>query len=264
MELATLATPQPPPPRHPLCNHTANHVSQAGRGAVDDGPRRLLRRALDEDLLIDTLLDRTVRVTHRPGSGPGRHAYQKAYKKEPFPLDGGCIVTFEANFERGFEWGCRGKVGGLFVGTGPADDGEHSRRGASLRLMWDEGGGAYAYVYVPSGTYDDQPSPLDERVDSGQSLFKDDFKRALAGAGWHTVTLGLKLNSVGRRGRPNADGQLLFGIDGVERTMSDVVWRVDDDLQVEQFVLSVFHGGGCRARRTSHSNYRNVRVYRWE
>lgn len=235
---------------------------QDGNG--EGGLRRVLaKRPANIGAVLATLVSDAVRVTHRPGTGPGKHAYQRRFDDRPFPLNRGCVVTFEAKFDRGFEWGCRGKVGGLAVGPGRSDGGEHSKRGASLRLMWNKGGGAYAYVYVPSGTYDRQPAPLDERVPKGQSVFKEDFSRALVGAGWHTVSIGLKLNTVTRKGEAQADGELLFAIDGKERTLKGVVWRVFDTIKVESFVLGVFHGGGCRARRTSHSNYRNVKISAW-
>lgn len=238
-----------------------------GEGSAAAGHSRhmLAKKPSKLGALLATIVSNTavVRVTHRPGSGPGKHAYQRKFDDRPFPLNRGCVVTFEAKFDRGFEWGCRGKVGGLKVGPGASDGGDHSRRGASVRLMWDRGGGAYAYVYVPSGTYDQQPSPLDERVRKGQSVFKEDFSRALVGTGWHTVAIGLKLNTVTRTGKAKADGELFFAIDGKERTLQGVVWRVYDTIKIENFVLGVFHGGGCRAQRTSHSNYRNIRVHSW-
>lgn len=245
-------------------DQTQQHDSQLGLGGRAAGGTALdTPGQTPVGRLLGTLLDGTVRVTHRPGSGPGRHAYQRVFRDAPFPVGGeGCVATFEAQFDRGFEWGCRGKVGGLSVGPGESGGGEHSRRGASLRLMWDEGGGAYAYVYVPSGTYGMQPAPLDERMPKGQAVFADDYRRALVGRGWHRVSLGVRLNSVGRDG-PRADGELFFSVDGVERTLRNVVWRTSKELKIEEFTLGVFHGGGCRARRTSHSSYRNIQIHEW-
>lgn len=239
--------------------HNATDSAMVLRAAK---PPSLSRKLMAEGRLLGTFLREETKVKHSRGTGPGRHALQQSFRGDPFPLKRGCLVTFDVKFDPGFEWGCRGKIGGLRVGPGDAGGGEYSRDGASLRVMWDKGGGAYAYVYVPQGTHRMQPDPLAEKKRTGAGLFKEGFEGAFRGEGWHTVTLGLKLNAV-RGGKPAADGVLLFGVDGSERRLDNVVWRVDDALDVERFVLGVFHGGPCKATRTSFSNYRNIRVYDW-
>lgn len=239
-------------------------TESSGSAAVEDESNAHPggRRMIAEPRLLGVLMGDTLTVRHRAGTGPGRHAFHKEFKNDPFPLKRGAVVRFDVRFDRGFEWGCRGKVGGLFVGPGSADGGEHSKNGASLRLMWDAGGGAYAYVYMPRGSEPLQPAPLDQRSRKGTSVFKDAFKRALVGTGWHTVQLGIKLNTVGKH-EPNADGELLFSIDDKQRVLRNVVWRLRDNLAIEQFALSLFHGGPCRATRTSTSAVRNARVFSW-
>ena len=220
------------------------------------------RRMFAEPRLLGVLVPHEIKVRLKAGTGPGRHAFHKEFKGDPFPLKRGAVVNFDIRFERGFEWGCRGKVGGLFVGPGEADGGEHSKNGASLRLMWDAGGGAYAYVYVPRGSERSQPQPLDEPRKKGIDVFKDAYKRALVGTNWHRIKLGVKLNTFSKN-RPNADGELLLSIDDKQRVLRNVIWRMREDFAVEQFVLSFFHGGPCRATRTSGAAVRDVHMYSW-
>ncbi len=208
------------------------------------------------------LADR-VKVTHRPGTGPGHHALNMMFTKAPFPIrSGGAVVTFNVLFVKPFEFGCRGKVGGFGVGPGAADGGEHSPNGASHRLMWDAGGGAFAYVYVPSGTERRQPPPLREHSAYGSSAFLDKFRGALRDGVWHRVTLGLKLNSFSGS-KPNADGELLLGIDGNTQKLTRVIWRQFPGLAIEHFGLGVFHGGPCHATRTSYSEYTNIEIHEY-
>lgn len=256
-----------PPNEHN--DHYAYHISQytGAPGPVPRGsttaPATIARRLLTEGRLLGTVLKGDLRVKHARGTGPGRHALQRAFRGDPFPLKKGCVVKFDVKFEPGFEWGCRGKIGGLRIGPGNADGGEYSRDGASLRVMWDAGGGAYAYVYVPQGTHRLQPGPLSVKKKHGAEVFKEAFEDAFRGGDWHTITLGVKLNTMNKGSKPNADGVLLIGIGKTQRQLDNVVWRVHDAIDVDRFVLGVFHGGPCRATRTSFSNYRNVRVYDW-
>ena len=236
--------------------------TSVGADAVTAAEYQAGRRMFAEPRMLGVLGPDELKVRIKAGTGPGRHAFHREFKDDPFPLKRGAVVNFDVRFERGFEWGCRGKIGGLHVGHGKASGGEHSKNGASLRLMWDAGGGAYAYVYVPRGSEHSQPRPLDEHRPKGTDVFKEVFKRALVGTNWHRIKLGVKLNSFSKN-RPNADGELLLSIDDKQRILRNVIWRTRDDIAVEQFVLSFFHGGPCRATRTSESAVRDVRVYSW-
>ncbi len=204
-----------------------------------------------------------VKVTYRPGTGPGRHAFDATYSDGPFPIrQGGVVATFDALFAKGFEWGCRGKVGGFSIGPGASNGGDHSPNGASHRLMWDAGGGAYAYVYVPSGTERRQPEPLRQHGQFGVGVFAEHFRGALRAGAWHHVALGLKLNTFAGS-KPNADGVLLLSIDGTAHLLRNVVWRQYPNLAVEDFALATFHGGPCEATRVSHSEFKNLEVFAW-
>lgn len=213
-----------------------------------------------------TLLTGPRAIAIKAGMGHGaKHAYFQKFKDPPaFPMErGGIRMSFQVKFHRGFEWGCRGKLGGVFMGTTSASAFKQSKRGASHRVMWDSGGGAHAYVYVPKGSEHLQPPELAVRKKAGQDVWVRDFAGKLNKFGvWHTVELGVKLNSV-KNGVPRADGKMMLRIGGLTKSLNKVVWRLYDDVAVEHFVISVFHGGPCRATRYSKLEVRKVSARSW-
>lgn len=188
------------------------------------------------------------------GAGSGVRSFQKTYA---FRHRGGMVVAFDIMFQPGFEWSCRGKVGGLHVGTGAASGGNYSTDGASHRLMWEGNGDAFSYVYVPLGSHARQPPELRRVLTYGQGVFKDDFRGALKAGTWHRVELGVRLNTVGR-----SDGALLLGVDGKVRMLEGVLWRLQD-LDIRGFKINVFHGGGCTATRSSSLTIKNIVSREW-
>lgn len=209
-----------------------------------------------------TLLRDEMTVVHRPGTGPGKHALNKMFEGSPFPVrNGGLVAQFKVRFEEDFEWGCRGKIGGFGIGPGPADGGEHKANGASLRVMWNSGGGAFVYVYVPAGSERHQPPGLDRRARYGLLLFEREHRRAFEADTWHTVRLGLRLNTFDGD-RPNNDGTLMLDIDGHQETQNHVIWRLRPEFAIEHFGFGIFHGGPCRATRTSRSAYKDLKIFK--
>lgn len=212
--------------------------------------------------VLGTVQQGTLPITIRAGNGTGsgNHALNKKYGGAPFPVGGdGGILSFEIQFAPGFEWGCRGKIGGLHVGTGKASGGNFSDNGASARAMWDANGGSYCYVYIPAGTAGQQPEEVrPERDGVGGIVFQPDFRRIFQAGKWHRIDIGVKLNAVGKN-----DGRLLYAVDGKTRTVNNVIWR-KSNLPIEYFSVGVFHGGGCSATRTSNMAIRNVRMYEWK
>ena len=210
--------------------------------------------------VLATLERGPLNVSIRPGSGAGAaKSFSKSYTGRPFPHRdaSGLIVSFDILFNDGFEWSCRGKVGGLFVGTGSASGGSYSRDGASHRLMWEGNGDAFSYVYVPQGSHARQPAALGRVSQYGQGVFEQDFRGALAAGRWHRVELGVRLNGAGR-----ADGALLLSVDGKTRVLEGVMWRLGDQ-DIRAFHLNVFHGGGCTATRTSSLVLKNIEAREW-
>ena len=193
------------------------------------------------------------------GSGAeGSKGWARSYVRSPFPSRASVVVTFDILFHDNFEWSCRGKVGGVYVGTGSASGGNYSTDGASHRLMWDKNGGAFSYVYVPKGTQARQPAPLNEVWTMGVGVFEGEYNGALVANTWHRVGLGVKLNTVGK-----SDGALMLSIDGKKRVLSGVLWRLSN-LDIRLFKLNVFHGGGCIATRDSALTVRNIELRAWE
>lgn len=200
-----------------------------------------------------------IRIPPGSGSGSGNHAYNRGFEGRPFPITtGGIILSFDVWFAKGFEWGCRGKIGGLVVGTGRSAGGDFSDNGASARVMWDRDGGSYVYVYVPAGTAGQQPAPVRPRGDNGGIVWQPQYRRVFRTDTWHRVDLGIKLNTPGRY-----DGRLLFAVDGVTNVLDDILWR-KGDYSIRMFALGVFHGGGCEATRESTMAIKNIRVYKWQ
>lgn len=158
------------------------------------------------------------------GAGTGMANFSKNYTGRPFPYRGNMVLAFDILFHPGFEWSCRGKVGGLYVGTGTASGGNYSPDAASHRLMWEGAGTPFSYVYVPQGSHAQQPPQLGRVSRYGQAVFQQDFQGALRTGTWHRVELGVRLNTVGR-----ADGALLLGVDGKTRVLEGVVWRLGTD-----------------------------------
>jgi hypothetical protein len=231
------------------------------------------------------LAQQTISIRKGMGAGASK-AFDKLWKMN---RDDGMVVRFEVNAEK-LEFGCGGKIGGLSVGPGDSGGCKFSENGASLRIMWGRPpGGAFAYIYTPPGALDHQPKEISKasRTSKGRrlrkcgaGLFHDTFEKALAGKGWHTVDLGIKLNRVTRGKDQRAiksgkavylqgntvyrDGVLLFSIDGVDRKLDGVIWRQMPGLPVSMVSFGVFHGGGCVATRDSELGIRKVQRFEWK
>lgn len=213
--------------------------------------------------LLKTLLE-SVDVDVRAGTGAGKqHALNKKFAGSPFPMRDAAVAAFDIRFAPGYEWGCQGKIGGLSVGPGESSGGRYSRNGASHRLMWDDGGGAFAYVYIPEGTEGRQPSQLGKNAAYGQGVWKSDFRNAFTTGKWHHVELGVKLNSM-NGSTPNADGKLMLSIDGKTRVLGGVIWRQIPNLAIEEFGLGIFHGGPCSASKNSSLSIKNLAIHEWK
>lgn len=196
-----------------------------------------------------------------PGTGAGKgKSFAKGYRGSPFPLQA-CVLAFDVLFEPDFEWACRGKVGGLFVGTGSASGGNYSRDGASLRFMW-EGASTpvvpFAYAYVPEGSQDQQPPPLSKQPEFGAALFQKEFGRILRPGQWYHIELGIKLNTLGK-----SDGVLYMAVDGKSYKQTGVVWRLVD-VGITKAEINSFVGGGCQSTRKSGMQLRNMAVHTWK
>lgn len=231
---------------------------------------RLLRVLQKEELVM----------TIWPGMGAGgKHAKPDPLFQLSFGPNQSVVARFQVKFDTGFEWGCRGKVGGLFVGTGDASGGHSSEHGASARLMWDgPTRTGYAYVYVPEGSRHMQPQelrvppPSSDGKETGNHVWRNDpfLVGKFADHNWHDVALGIKLNSF-TKGANNRDGALWLQIDGATKLLPGVVWRKRPGIGISKFQVRVFHGGpegppkkgGCDSTKTSTLRVRNVQLWSW-
>lgn len=192
------------------------------------------------------------------GAGSGK-SFSKNFSGSPFPMQA-CVVTFEIMFDKGFEFGCRGKVGGLFVGTGSASGCNYSKDGASLRMMWEAGppSTAFAYTYVPDGSQKIQPRELSEVTRCGQDATDKKFGAKMTPGNWYRIELGIKLNTVGKK-----DGVLYMAFENDSVVVNGVTWRTQN-IPITKFSYNVFHGGPCNATRRSTLQLRNVEVHQWK
>lgn len=171
-------------------------------------------------------------------------------------------VRFDISFGKNFDFGCRGKVGGFQIGAGASAGERHSPWGSSFRVMWNSAGGAYMYVYFPTGWGPQNPNGagMEYYVNSFPGAFSkntdDNWKK------WHTVTMSVRLNSFDGRGRPQRDGKLTLNVDGTVRALSGVVMRISPRITLNDFVFNFFHGGPCRAGKDMTAWVRDVRLVR--
>jgi hypothetical protein len=215
-------------------------------------PPRAVMPAFRPPAAGPTLLP-SVDVQIRPGMGNGaQHAFARSFTGRPFPFAKTAVATFDVMFKSGFEWGCRGKLGGLFVGSGAASGGRHTDGAASMRVCWNKNGGAFTYVYVPDGTQNAQPFRPNGTF--GVSLWEREFASVFRYDTWHRIELGMVLNTPGQR-----DGSMYMAIDGVRQTMTGITWRKAAQ-PVSLFKLGIFHGGPCRATKNSALSVRNLSV----
>ena len=176
-------------------------------------------------------------------------------------------VRFEISFGKDFDFGCKGKVGGFQIGSAPSTGGRHSPWASSFRVMWNSLGGAYMYVYYPAG-WGAQASN-----DKGVEHFLDGFPGAFrknsddGNPVWHSVAMRVHLNSftpVWRNGRkfnqPNPDGRLVLNVDGVEKSVDNVVMRIHPNITLRDFTIDFFHGGPCVATKDMTAWIRDVRM----
>ena len=257
-------------PCHVLCWVCVALLMLVDQQAALTKPRAYLDSEHRGDKLHQVLKSKVVVVRKGMGAG-GKHAYNliyripRAWQQE---AKRGMVAAFWLRFDDNFEWGCRGKVGGLFVGPGKANDRKHSVDGASNRLMWTADGDATAYIYVPLGTEHLQPDPLfrprgtQSENDAGVNWLADEGV-SLGEGTWVYVEIGVKLNTFDRRGRPKPNGLIVMQIGHHTFTLENVALRTRPEHGVSRFSFTVFHGGGCKATRTSRLEINNAALFRW-
>lgn len=207
-------------------------------------------------------------VFHQKNSGtssdPGVGGIGISAAPRGFPSSTGAVVAWDVFFEPGWDFVRGGKFGGMGVGPGVASGYRHSEDGASNRVMWQEDGGCIVYIYPPEGSKQEVPAlRAQSDKDHGAGFFGREFAKALKIGAWNRIELGTKLNTF-TGSRPNADGKASLTVNGVSRTLDDVVWRKFPKLAIESFEFGVFFGGPSPASRNCRALYKNFAVHAWK
>ena len=152
-------------------------------------------------------------------------------------------ITFswKVYYPKGFDFARGGKFGGPFVGYGAASGYQHSRTGASNRVMFQENGGVIDYIYPPEDLKQKIPGLVDEG--HGIGFFEDDFKNALKYDSWNTIEIGTKMNTFDKNGVPQMNGESYLVVNGKKKVLKGINWSRSPDLLISSFVANTFFGG---------------------
>jgi len=175
--------------------------------------------------------------------------------------EGGCVFGYDVFFPTGYKFALGGKMGGMYMGSGDASGGHHSKDASSNRIMWQVDGGAILYVYPPLGVK--QPDPqLQGDPTYGFGALKPEFAKAFKTGQWNRVEIGTKLNTL-THGKPNADGVGSLAINGVTHTLSNVIWRTGP-WAINTLVFNEFFGGPDNSPVTQDCYYKNFGMFAWK
>ncbi|APC25612.1 Alginate lyase [Only Syngen Nebraska virus 5] len=149
-------------------------------------------------------------------------------------------ITFawEVFYPKGFDFARGGKHGGTFIGHGAASGYQHSKTGASNRIMWQQDGGVIDYIYPPSDLK--QKIPGLDPEGHGIGFFKDDFKNALKYDVWNRIEIGTKMNTF-KNGVPQLDGESYVIVNGKKEVLKGINWSRSPDLLISRFDWNNFN-----------------------
>lgn len=205
------------------------------------------------------------------GGGSGLQLRANPYRK--FPASSAWI-SYDIFVPSDFPWNNSGKIGaGFCLGTGPGNcstGGDWSDDSGSIRVSWDGPRKAVTpYVYIPTQvgggsrkkSIENQGSSFKSIIRLGGSngvhlWYKNPFP--LKAGQWNTVSLVVRLNTPGK-----SDGYLRFRVNGLERTLSNILWRSSSNVKISNVLFSVFYGGSnssYAAPRDTYVMYRNFSV----
>lgn len=193
-----------------------------------------------------------------------------AFRANPFNIlpSETVSLSYEVFFPSTFNFVKGGKLPGVCFGVDPkacATGGEWAPNEGSFRIMWKSNGvgQGYAYQAVKGGSsaalqiqnkgYKDA---VKKASDTGHALWSTStfqFKRGT----WNTVSFTLKMNSPGKR-----DGTLRLTINGVTKTLDDVVFRENATVKFSNVIFVSFFGGGSADWASpvdTYIKFRNIR-----
>jgi hypothetical protein len=139
--------------------------------------------------------------------------------------DEACL-SYDVQFEDGFEFNQGGKLPGFFGGDAPTGGRiPNGSDGFTSRFMWRSGGRGEVYAYIPSS------------IEHGTSFGRGSW--SFATGRWQRISQYLKLNTPGQ-----ADGQFKVWLDGnLVYEVSNVELRTVDSLKINGFLVHTFFGG---------------------
>ena len=150
-------------------------------------------------------------------------------------------LSYDVQFEEGFDFVKGGKLPGLFGGEGNTGGGiPNGMDGFSARMMWRGNGRVVQYVYYP-----DQPEHFGHDMPWTDSATGEEFM--FTPGTWHNVVHQLKLNTPGERNgvlRTYFDGQLALEVQGLR-------FRDTTDFAIDGMYFSTFFGGGSDSWSTT-------------
>ena len=168
--------------------------------------------------------------------------------------------SWDVFYPKGFDFARGGKHGGVLIGEGVASGYRHSETAATNRVMWQQLGGAIAYIYPPEGLKQEISKLTDEG--HGVGFFKEDFAGVLSHDRWHTVELGTKMNTFSR-GKPNADGCSKLTIDGTTCEINNIRWSKSPDLKISRLDMNIFFGGPLPSPKRQVCYFKNFRMKKY-
>ena len=150
-------------------------------------------------------------------------------------------LSYDVQFEEGFDFVKGGKLPGLFGGEGNTGGGiPTGMDGFSARMMWRGNGRVVQYVYYP-----DQPEHFGHDMPWTDPATGEDLM--FTPGTWHNVVHQLKLNTPGERNgvlRTYFDGQLALEVQGLR-------FRDTTDFAIDGMYFSTFFGGGSDSWSTT-------------
>lgn len=171
------------------------------------------------------------------------------------------VFSFQVYHPPGFNPARGGKLFGFGVGKGRASGGDHSSDGASHRVMWQSNFGAISYIYPPEGVK--QKSKDMEPEKYGNGFWGKDFENALKPGEWHTVEVGIKMNTFSGS-KPNQDGIAYLCIDGKSRELTGFIWMGDPkNANINLITGNTFFGGPENSPVEQTCYYKGFKLYEW-
>lgn len=196
-----------------------------------------------------------------------------AFRANPWkklPADS-VVLSYEVYFPPTFNWVKGGKLPGVCFGTSENEcstGGEWTPNQGSFRLMWRENGQAIGYSYMaikggPQPAFQAQGSAYKDITDTtertGHDLWKKNGGDLKLKKGWNTVTMELRMNSVGKK-----DGSISLTINGKNKAVRDVVFRQAPNVKFTSVLVVSFFGGGSSEWNSPVDTYMKYRNFRFD